>query len=64
VESDYKQANMFGAWISSYTPGEPKDYPALQAADIGLIPLGHHGEHGGPKYEEAQLARCSLLTKQ
>ena len=58
-----KQANMFGAWMSSYTAGEPKDYPALQAADIWAYSLGHHGEHGGPKYEEARLALSFFVDK-
>jgi hypothetical protein len=58
-----KRVNMFGAWMSSYAPGEPKDHPPLQAADIWAYSLGHHGEHGGPKYEEAQLALSFFVDR-
>jgi Protein of unknown function (DUF3800) len=51
-----KKGNMFGAWMRSYTPGEPRDYPPLQAADIWAYSVGHHGEHNPPKNIEAQIA--------
>lgn len=35
-----KDSNMFGRWMSSYTPGDPIDYPPLQAADIWAYSLG------------------------
>lgn len=46
-----KSLNMFGRWMSSYTRGEPIDYPPLQAADIWAYSLGHMGEQDSPKIE-------------
>ena len=45
-----------GNWMSSYTPGEPADYPPLQAADIWAYSLGHLLEHRPPKKIEAKIA--------
>jgi hypothetical protein len=58
-----KDTNVFGAWMSSYTPGEPKDYPPLQAADIWAYSLGHFGEHNPPKKEEAKLALSFFVDR-
>jgi len=44
-----------GNWMSSYTPGEPADYPPLQAADIWAYSLGHKQEKQGRAKEEAQI---------
>lgn len=51
VWNGLKSVNAFGRWMSSYTPGEPADYPPLQAADIWAYCLGHVGEHKEPKIE-------------
>jgi hypothetical protein len=51
-----KEHNLSGHWMSSYTPGDPKDYPALQAADIWAYSLGHVHEHQPPKKQEAKIA--------
>jgi hypothetical protein len=45
-----------GNWMSSYTPGEPSDYPPLQAADMWAYSLGHMIEHKPPKKKEAEIA--------
>jgi hypothetical protein len=51
-----KDANMYGHWMSSYTYGNPVDYPPLQAADIWAYSLGRMGEHERAKKKEAELA--------
>lgn len=51
-----KSANMFGRWMSSYSAGEPADYPPLQAADIWAYSLGNMGEKKGQAKVEAQIA--------
>lgn len=45
-----------GHWMSSYTPGEPADYPPLQAADIWAYTLGHMQEKQASAKEEARMA--------
>jgi hypothetical protein len=58
-----QNANMFGAWMGSYTPGEPKDYPPLQAADIWAYSIGHYGEHNPPKKKESQIALSFFVDR-
>jgi len=58
-----KNVNMFGLWMSSYTPGDPADYPPLQAADIWAYSLGHMGEHQPPKTTEAETAIKLFVTQ-
>lgn len=53
---EQKASNLVGYSMSSYTPGEPVDYPPLQAADIWAYSLGHMGEHHPPKKTEAEIA--------
>ncbi|HVB54906.1 MAG TPA: DUF3800 domain-containing protein [Candidatus Acidoferrales bacterium] len=45
-----------GNWMSSYTPGEPADYPPLQVADIWAYTLGHLQEKQQSGKEEARIA--------
>jgi hypothetical protein len=45
-----------GNWMSSYTPGEPADYPPLQAADILAYSLGHLQEKQKQAKDEARMA--------
>lgn len=35
-----KEHNVYGSRMSSFTPGNPKDYPPLQAADLWAYELG------------------------
>lgn len=58
-----RRVNMFGAWMSSYTVGEPQQRPPLQAADIWAYSLGHKGEHDQPKYIEAQIALSFFVDR-
>lgn len=51
-----KQHNATGQWMGSYTPGEPADYPPLQAADIFAYSLGHIQEKQKSAKEEAHIA--------
>lgn len=51
-----KEHNFTGQWMSSFTIGEPADYPPLQAADILAYSLGHMQEHHPPKKTEAVIA--------
>lgn len=46
-----KAVNACGYWMSSYTPGEPRDYPPLQASDIWAYTLGQIGERKEQKEE-------------
>jgi Protein of unknown function (DUF3800) len=48
-----KEHNLTGQWMSSFTPGDPADYPPLQAADIWAYSLGHMHEHHPPNKIEA-----------
>jgi hypothetical protein len=50
-----------GNWMSSYTPGEPADYPPLQAADIWAYSLGVCQEKQGKAREEAKIAFNAFL---
>lgn len=54
-----QRVNMFGAWMSSYTVGEPQQ----QAADIWAYSPGHKGEHNQPKYIEAQIALSFFVDR-
>jgi hypothetical protein len=45
-----------GNWMSSYTPGEPADFPPLQAADIWAYSLGHMQEKQKTAKQEARSA--------
>lgn len=50
-----------GNWMSSYTPGEPADYPPLQAADIWAYSLGHIQEKQTKAREEARIAANAFV---
>lgn len=50
-----------GNWMSSYSPGEPADYPPLQAADIWAYSLGHIQERQTKAREEARIAANAFI---
>jgi hypothetical protein len=54
--SAIKSANMYGAWMSSYQVGEPKDCPPLQAADVLAYCIGRFGERDKKVVRELELA--------
>jgi hypothetical protein len=51
-----------GMWMNSYTPGEPADYPPLQAADIWAYSLGHCQEKQKKAKPEARMAFNIFLS--
>lgn len=57
-----KRYNMVGAWMGSYTPADPIEYPPLQVADIWAYSLGHVLEHKRAKATEAKSALRIFLT--
>jgi Protein of unknown function (DUF3800) len=51
-----KERSPLGHWMSSYTRGDPKDFPPLQAADIWAYSLGRLGEFQPSGKIEADIA--------
>lgn len=43
-----KAYNIYGNWMSSFTPGDPTQYTPLEAADLWAYELGHHFEYIQP----------------
>lgn len=58
-----KSVNMFGAWMSSFEVGEPKDCPPLQAADIWAYSIGRFGEKNREVVREVEMTLSFLFAE-
>jgi len=54
-----KEYNLYGLWMGSFTPGDPKDYSQLQAADLWAYELGAYW-HDKNRWAFQEIVRHAL----
>jgi len=57
-----KEANLYGAWMGSFTPAEMIEQTPLQAADLWAYELGHHFECILPENRPWRYAHKRIVT--